>query len=202
MAHGHEHHDHMSHGHHFDVTRLPRMKDPGRLQDLPPEVIWGVVGGPQVQCLIDLGSGPGVFSIAFARKIPEGVVYAADLAPEALDMVREDCAEAGVPNVIPVRTSAVYVPLPDATADVVVQINLHHHLADQLGTLAECHRLLKPGGRIAIIDWAKKETPKGPPLEMRCTPEGVGEQLKQSGFADVQSHDLLPYAFFVTATRG
>ena len=191
----------MGHGHKFDVKKLERLRDPERLTYLNPDKIWSVIGRGDVKTVVDLGAGVGVFSIPFSRNIPAGTVFACDLSAEMLQHLEEALQAEAVENVVPVKTGEVAVPLDGGIADVVFMVNLHHEFDAPAESLRECRRLLRPGGLVAVIDWKPQETPSGPPLHVRVTPETVQKQLRGAGFEDVHSHDLLPHHYLITSRR-
>ncbi len=192
----HKHH----HGHKFNPAHLDRLRDPERLRYMNPEAIWPILAVRPLTTLVDIGAGLGFFAIPFARHIPSGRVYACDNSPEMLEHLRAALAEAHVANVTALRSEEVRVPLEDHAADVVFMANLHHELDHPEESLAECRRLLKPGGLVAIIDWKAEPTPMGPPVAVRVALDTVRGQLTQAGFHDLASHPLLPYHYFLTAT--
>ncbi|MCZ6473197.1 MAG: class I SAM-dependent methyltransferase [SAR324 cluster bacterium] len=189
----------MGHGHKFDVKKLERLRDPARLSYLNPDKIWAVIGDDGMKTVIDLGAGIGFFAIPFSRKLSAGVLYACDLSAEMIAHLNEALRHEGVGNVVAVKTGEVEVPLDDGIADLVFMVNLHHEFDQPLQSLRECRRLLRPGGRIAVIDWAPVDSPSGPPRHVRFEPETVRDQLRGVGFEDVQSHSLLPYHFVITS---
>ena len=64
------------------------------------------------------------------------------------------------------------------------------------------HALLKPAGRLLVVDWAPRETPKGPPQEVRVTAEALAALLRDAGFADIVIDETtLPWHLMATATR-
>jgi ubiquinone/menaquinone biosynthesis C-methylase UbiE len=117
-----------------------------------------------------------------------------------LEHLKGALAAQKVANVTPLRCEEVRVPLEDHLADVVFMANLHHELDHPQESLAECRRLLKPGGTLAIIDWKPEPTPTGPPVEVRIPPETVRGQLTVAGFHRIASHPILPDHYFLTAT--
>ncbi len=186
-------------GRSFDPVKLD---DPGRLDDIRPGAIWDALGSPSASALVDLGAGTGIFAEAFAGLAPDAVVYAADVSERMLDWLREKrSALVGEGRVVPLLIEDGRVPLPDGAVDAVVSINLHHELSDPLASYREAMRLLRAGGGIAVVDWAPRPSPKGPPVATRPTPEEIAGALSTAGFADVRAHDVLPYHSLVVGWR-
>ena len=184
-------------GHKFDISRLERLRDPERLETMNPDKIWAVlVDGLIINTLVDIGVGIGFFAIPFARKIKRGKVYGCDLHPEMLKYLEAAMEKEGVDNIEPVRCGEVEVPLEDGIADVVMMVNLHHELDFRDRSLAECRRLLRSGGKVAVIDWKPIQTEHGPPMEIRIPPEQVLEELTAAGFQRTAEHDIMPNHYF------
>ena len=93
------------------------------------------------------------------------------------------------------------IPLADASVDIAIMINLHHELSDEMTLLKECYRISASGGKVPICDWKKKETPKGPPLEIRFEPEEVEAQLIPVGFKNIRIFDELKNNRLVTGQK-
>ncbi len=202
--HSHKHSHRRGHGsgHKFDISRLERLRDPERLETLNPDKIWAAISeGLEVNTLVDLGVGIGFFAIPFARKIPGGTVYGCDLNPQMLEYLTAASEQEKVDNIRPIQTAEVEVPLEDGLADLVIMVNLHHELDFRDRTLAECRRLLREGGRIAVVDWAPIETEHGPPLEVRIPPDQVRAELEAAGFRAIAEHEILPQHYCITGTR-
>jgi SAM-dependent methyltransferase len=115
------------------------------------------------------------------------------------DDVFGDTVSAG--RVVPLASTETSVPLPDASADVVAMINVHHELDDRAAMLRESARLLRPGGRLLIVDWKDEATPKGPPLAARIPARTIVREIEEAGLVDVRRHEVLPHHTMVTATR-
>jgi ubiquinone/menaquinone biosynthesis C-methylase UbiE len=191
----------MAHGHKFDVAKLEKLRDPERLRWQSPAALWAVVGGEPVETLVDIGAGIGFFAIPFARHMPHGKVYACDISAEMLEHLAEALRRESVANVEPVLMEEVAVPLADGLADAVLMVNLHHELDHPEASLREGHRLLRAGGRIAIVDWKPEQTPQGPPVRVRIAAATVAEQLRAAGFGEITHQPLLPYHYFLTARK-
>ncbi|MEF8985013.1 MAG: class I SAM-dependent methyltransferase [Bacteroidales bacterium] len=182
----------------FDPEKMEKLNDPERLNDIPPDFIWEKLDVHNPGTLVDLGAGTGFFSLRFARMPGVDKVYALDIADVMVDYMKENIATLHE-NIEPLKMDESSLPLPDNTAGVLVMINLHHELHEPLKILDECVRVLKPGGKLAIVDWKKKPTDHGPPVEKRYSPQSVSQQLQETSFQSVEIHEDLPGHFLVTA---
>jgi SAM-dependent methyltransferase len=187
----------------FDPAKLERLNDPARFETLPPEVFWRVLGlGDRSCALVEVGAGTGLFATAFAALAPDAVIYAADTSDQMLQWMAANRPEVASGRIVPVKATETRVPLEDGIADAVYMINLHHELAQPAESYAEARRLLTTGGRLLVVDWAPRETPKGPPLAVRATPETLVRMLAGAGFTDIVADTTtLPWHTMVTATR-
>jgi ubiquinone/menaquinone biosynthesis C-methylase UbiE len=187
----------------FDIAKLEKLNDPARFESLPPGVFWQALGSPTgARVIIEMGAGTGVFASAFAAMAPEAVIYAADTSPEMIDWMRANRPEVAAGRIVPIEVGETCVPLDAGIADALYMINLHHELAHPDASYAEAHRLLKPGGRILVVDWADRDTPQGPPREVRVHADVLASMLKHAGFLGVAvDSTALPWHSMATATR-
>ena len=182
----------------FDPEKMEKLNDPERLNDIPPDFIWEKLDVQNPGTVVDLGAGTGFFSLRFARMPNVDKVYALDIAGVMVDYMKENI----VPlhdKIEPLKMDESSIPLPDDAAGVLVMINLHHELHEPDKILKECSRVLKPGGKLAIVDWKKKETEHGPPVEKRYDTESIRRQLKGAPFRSVKVYDEMPDHFLVVA---
>ena len=185
----------------FDPRSIEKLNNPERFNRENPDVIWKELGLTDPRVLVDIGAGTGFFAVPFARKGPAITVHACELQGEMLAWLREHLPADLRGRVIPVKMEERSVPLPNGIADLVYMVNLHHELEDRGAIMAECIRLLKPGGTVMVADWKKGETPSGPPQEIRVTEDEIVEDMSRAGFKDIKRHPVLPYHNFVTGHK-
>lgn len=185
----------------FDPKHAEKLKNPARLKHENPDFIWEKLGLDRPTCVVDAGCGLGFSAIPFAKKMPDGVVYACDISREMLDALSEEIKSMGINNVRPLLMEEVKIPLNDGCADALIMQNLHHELDAAVENLKECARVLRNGGRISIIDWKKKPSEFGPPLELRVSEKKIGSDLREAGFTQIVSLGGLPHHSFLTACK-
>ena len=185
----------------FDPAKLAKLNDPKRLSIMSPDLIWKTLHLSDPQVLVDIGAGTGFFAVPFSKKMTRGKVYACDISDVMIDWMKEHLPADVKESVVPLKMEETKVPLPDGIADLVSMINLHHELDSPKDILAECHRLLKKGGTLMIIDWRKEAMEDGPPLSIRVTEEDIRSDMHADGFTNIIAHPVLPYHYFVVGEK-
>ncbi len=182
----------------MDPARIGRLRSPERLEYFDPAKIWAALQ-PAADCtLIDIGAGVGFLTLPFARGYPAAKAYGCDILEGMVGLLAEDAAEQGLNNLEARLMQPSAVDLPDGCADIIVMAQLHHELDAPEPLMAECHRLLAPGGTIAIVDWKDEENGKSPAKGRRVPEATIRAHLTGAGFSDIQSHDIYEFHGFVT----
>jgi len=120
-----------------------------RLRD--PDTLLKAAGLRKDQCVLEVGCGPGFFTIPAARIVgDDGLVYALDVNPRAIQSVQAKIRPAGISNVRPMQTNASRSGLADACIDTAFLFGLPYIAGGFDELLAELCRLLKPSGCLAI----------------------------------------------------
>jgi ubiquinone/menaquinone biosynthesis C-methylase UbiE len=184
----------------FDPRKLQKLNNPQRLKDIPPDYIWEKLNIEEEGVFVDIGAGTAFFSIAFLQKSKSSTIYACDSSEVMVNWVKENVAPE-YQNIIPVKSEEQFVPLDDGIADLVFMINLHHELENPSRTIEDANRILKPDGKIFVVDWKKQDMPDGPPTKIRFLPEQVKEQLLNTGFKQVDIYNTLPKHFLVVGEK-
>jgi ubiquinone/menaquinone biosynthesis C-methylase UbiE len=125
----------------------------------------------------DFGSGSGALTVELARLVGSGgSVTAIDVQSVALESVRSNASIAGVRNIKTVLAnleSPQGSTLRDESQDLVLLANILFQSDDKPSIISEAKRVLKPGGRLVVIDWLPSESPLGPKPEHSLKPEDV-----------------------------
>jgi len=144
-----------------------------RALELRPEAVVG-----------EVGAGSGYFTLRLASAVTH--VFAADADPRMVEMLRERIAASSVRNVTPVLALAEDPFLPSGRCDLVLTVNTYHHFPEPPAYLRRVARALRPGGRIAILDFHEK---------IAC--DQIVRDAGLAGLRAIVEHDFLPQQHFV-----
>ena len=114
------------------------------------------------ETVLDLGCGAGIDAILAAQRTgPTGHVIALDFLPEMLERTKTAAAEAGLANVGPLEGDIEAIPLADGSVDHVISNGVINLAPRKARVLAECARVLRPGGKLTVADLtvAEEELP-------------------------------------------
>ena len=155
--------------------------------------------------VLDLCCGDGYFTAPLA-KLVQGRAYALDLDPEMLDQARVEASRQGA--IVAgwlcgdARDAATLLP---KRVDFVLIANTFHGVPDKPGLAHAVAQALKPGGRLAIVNWhatPREQTtvlgqPRGPRSEMRMSSEQLRAAIKPAGFTPNRRIELPPFHYAV-----
>ena len=132
----------------------------------------------------DLGCGAGEFTFPLARRVgSDGRVYAVDVSVSALDQLKIKKPGA---NIVTLRADLTETRLPAASCDLALLAFSLTGTLDPGAVLAEAARLLKPDGRLAVVDWRPVPPPPGPPMDRRIRSDRMQRLLESHGFVAAQ----------------
>jgi arsenite methyltransferase len=133
-----------------DLAALPAEAVEASLGCGNPTAVADLSAGETV---LDLGSGGGIDVVLSARRVGEtGHVYGLDMTDEMLDLAKENAARAGATNVEFLKGYIEAIPLPENSVDVVISNCVINLSTDKPAVFDEIYRVLRPGGRLGIVD--------------------------------------------------
>jgi ubiquinone/menaquinone biosynthesis C-methylase UbiE len=167
------------------------LEDPSRDEwQKPHEVVMALHLKP-ADTVADIGAGTGYFARRFVNHA--GLVYAVDVDEKLLAIAGKN-APANLKTVLAAPDDP---RLPERSVDIIFFCDVLHHIEHRSAYLPKLAKVLKPGGRIAVIEFYKKETPIGPPLAMKLSDDEVIGEFQNAGFVLKKRLDLLPYQYFL-----
>jgi predicted methyltransferase len=190
---------HQMHQLHQDPkSYIGALEDPQRdAYQKPHEVLTALRLKPG-EVIADIGAGSGYFTFRFSHFVGEkGKVYAVDVSPDMILHINRRIRELKVTNVISILSDPDDPLLADRSVNRFFFSDSWHHIENQTKYLSLVKRMLKPGGEVVMVDFHKKETPVGPPLEMRIARDDLIKQMEKNGFRLAKEHIFLPYQYFL-----
>ncbi len=175
--------------------------DPARDEWQRPDEVVAALDLRPGMAVADVGAGTGYFLGRLVAKVgPGGKVLATDIEP---DMVRHLEARAkgqGWANVTAVLGKPDDSGLAAASVDRILIVDVWHHLGDRRAYAAKLAAALRPGGKLAVVDF-ELDSRRGPPREHRLAATVIAEELRAAGFTVSMATENLPDQYIVLATR-
>lgn len=146
----------------------------------------------------DVGAGFGAFTVVLGRWIGDGTVFATDIGERQLRVIRGYVENEGLKNVTVLEGAAGSTNLPEACCDALFMRDVYHHVTQVESFNKSVFASLKPGGRLAIIDFRPDPGSKlfpGVPANREghgIKPNLVEDELKAAGLIHVQTIERWP----------
>jgi ubiquinone/menaquinone biosynthesis C-methylase UbiE len=167
------------------------LEDPSRDDWQKPHEVVIALGLKSTDAIADIGAGTGYFARRFANHA--GKVYAVDIDRELLAIAGKN-APANLETVLAAPDDP---RLPERSVDIIFFCDVLHHIENRAAYYPKVARALKPGGRIVVIEFYKRDMPIGPPPSMKLSDEEVIAEFRNAGFALAKRLDILPYQYIL-----
>ena len=169
---------------------VERLESPNRLENLRLKDLVRRLEIQRGSTVVDLGTGTGILLKELSDAVgPNGRVVAEDIHPDFLDRARERASRAGLRNVEFLLGTETDPKLPTGGASLVIVLDAYHHFDYPDQMLAGIKRGLRPGGRLAIVEYHKKrgamEADPDPDFALthiRAGTDQVIRELKAAGY--------------------
>ena len=160
-----------------------------------PELVFDALSLKEGDIFLDMGCGPGDYSIRASEILGDsGITYALDRWQDVVDDLAEKAGSRGLGNIRAIVSDITeHLPVEDESVDLCFISTVLHSLDltyFEKSLFGEIRRVLKPGGRVVIIECKKEEQPFGPPMSMRLSPEEIESSIMRYGFEKVGLVDL------------
>jgi predicted methyltransferase len=169
----------------------------GRDEWQQPEKVIQSLGIEPGQTIADLGAGGGYFTFLLARATgPMGKVYAIDIDQDMTKLLAQAARDRGANNVEVILAQPGDPMLPERSVDLVFTANTYHHLEERVRYFSALRQALRPGGRVAIIEfdnrsgcmtWFSHYTPS----------DTIQREMEQAGYRLARDFDFLDRQSFL-----
>jgi ubiquinone/menaquinone biosynthesis C-methylase UbiE len=146
------------------------------------------------QVVADIGAGSGYYSLLLSKAVGlKGRVYATDIQPEMLTILKGKLEAQSITNVQLVLGNETETKLPDASVDLAIMVDVYHELQQPQVFLQSVRRALKPGGRLVLIEF-RKEDPQVPIREEhKMSIREARQELEADGYRFERVLNDLPW---------
>jgi tRNA A58 N-methylase Trm61 len=158
------------------------------------EQIFEAIGAQEGTTVCEIGAGEGALSIAAARVVgPQGHVYTSELGNSRVKALQAKVAASGLSQITVVAGDVTNTNFPAGGCDALFLRNVYHHFSNPAGMNSSIAAALKPGGRVAIVDFTPPAKQAECPADRSkdgmhgVSAESVSREMKDAGFEPVSS---------------
>ncbi len=182
----------------FNPVYLFYLESPQRDAWQKPDEVIQALALPPGASVADIGAGGGYFTEKLAQAVgPSGRVYATDVQPIMIRKLERRAEKHGLANVIVIHSGFQDTDLPARSCDLVFFSSVYKEIDHRVDYLKRLRPALKPGGRVAVIEYRPDAEGPGPPKPDRLTEARVLEEFDAAGFRCVQRFGSLPREYFL-----
>ncbi len=171
---------------------------PEREQEEQPEAMLDALKLKPGDVVADIGAGVGYTSVRMSKRVGEkGTVYATDVQPQMIKLLRENLKTMGVTNIKPILCTPTDQKLPESAVDLAIMVDVYHECSDPEATLKGIRKALKPGGRLVLVEFRAEDPDVPIKPEHKMTVAQVKKEIEPQGFAFKELHDFLPWQHII-----
>jgi predicted methyltransferase len=161
-----------------------------------PRELVVAIGVKPGMSVADVGTGPGYMLPFLSQAVgPQGTVYAEDVFPDFLAKARANAARYNLTNIEFVQGDAFDPKLPARSLDVILLLDVYHHLDNAPRLLAALRQALKPDGHLAIVEYHRNDKSMGAgraQSHIRLSADDAIKEIEQNGFRLQKREDFNP----------
>lgn len=182
----------------FNPLFLFYLESPKRDRWQRPEQVLDALKLAEGVVVADIGAGGGYFTEKLAKRVgATGHIYATDVQEIMVRKLRQRVAERGLTNVTVVYAAFDDPTLPPTTCDLVFFSSVYKEISNRVDYLRKVRAVLKPGGRVAILEYRVDTEAPGPPRRYRLPESQVVQEMQAAGFVLSEQFDFLPREYFL-----
>jgi precorrin-6B methylase 2 len=150
----------------------------------------------------DLGAGSGYYSFRMAPRVGEkGRILAVEIQDEMIAELQKRIAKNAIGNVETVKGTSSDPKLPEAGVDLVILVDVYHELEFPYEVMSAVKKALKPGGRVAFVEFRKED--RSVPIKdvHKMTEEQIGKEMAAVGLSHLETIGILPWQHIAVYTN-
>jgi ubiquinone/menaquinone biosynthesis C-methylase UbiE len=175
---------------------------PEREAEEHPDEALDLLKIPKGAVVADIGAGVGYFTWRLAERVgPSGVVYGEDIQPRMIDLLNRNMSDRKIANVRAVLGAIDDPKLPKESLDLVLLVDVYHEFSEPEKMLERIRESLKPGGRLALLEYRAEDPAVPIRAEHKMTVKQVRDEVEPEGFRFDQAIEKLPQQHIIVFHR-
>jgi ubiquinone/menaquinone biosynthesis C-methylase UbiE len=175
------------------VLGAPWLDRPERMAEERPDLAVKLLRLKEGMAVADIGAGSGYFTERLAQAVgPTGKVFATDVQPGMLRLLEIRRKQKNLANVQVVRGTLQSTGLAAASIDLALLVDVYHEFGEPQAMLQDLRRALKPGGRIALVEYRKEDPDVPIREEHKMSEKQAIAELTAAGFRHLKTERALP----------
>ncbi len=175
---------------------------PEREQEEQPAKLLDALKLKPGEAVADVGAGSGYITFRVAERVgPKGKVYAVDIQPEMLALIRQRAKQRGVTNIEPVQGTETDPKLPAAAVDTIIMVDVYHEFSHPYEMTAAMVKALKPGGRLVFVEYRMEDESVPIKLVHKMSEQQVVREMRPHPLKHVKTYDVLPWQHIIVFAK-
>lgn len=175
----------------MNPEKMKRMDSEQRLESFRLDEILNIMDIKGHETILDVGAGPGAFSIPIAKKLTSGHIFAYDVDNSTLQVLRDKIESQGITNITPILID-INARLPQRTVDKIFICTVLHEIDDKRSFISQYKELLNEHGKMYIVEFIDDKRRLGetnPPKREHISMDEAKKILKEY-FSNVKIEEL------------
>jgi ubiquinone/menaquinone biosynthesis C-methylase UbiE len=169
--------------------KIERLDSEARKAEMKPIETLKESGLKAGDIFCDIGAGAGIFTFP-AAEITGVKTYAVDVSEAAVAYLEEKAKAVDAAQVEVVKAEGIKYPFLNGSVDFTALVTVYHEIHERPAFVGELHRMIKPGGRLMMVDFKAEETPNGPPVAHRVSVAEAVSDFEAGGFKHIETASL------------
>ena len=185
-----------------DAHKKPKGAGKSSFELIDPKILTDILQVKPGSVVLDLACGKGAYSLFLSEMVgADGLVYAVDLWEEGLQQLKQEIENRNITNIMTLLDDATKeIEIDEYHVDLCLMATVLHDFEEAGETdavLKQVKTLLRPNGRLAVIEFKKIEGPPGPPVQIRLSEDDVEKIVTRDNFKKLKTVDIGDYNYLM-----